>query len=145
LADISRSLRFCWEESGAFSGNTTYFSPAIPPWLLGVMNSTIFEFLLCFSTNTIRGGFMRLFTNSLDPLPVPSVSNIVEARLRDLVLAFREGEVMEDRTDLDQLACQAYGLAPADLDVIYKWFESRSLPVATGEGGEIGEEDQEAD
>ena len=39
-------------------------------WLLPVLNSTIFEFVLCHLTNNLRGGYLRLIHQYVSQLPI---------------------------------------------------------------------------
>jgi hypothetical protein len=59
--DIAKSMRFCWDSKGSFLGNTAYFG-ALPKWSGAILNSTLIEFILRQLTNSIHGGFVRLFT-----------------------------------------------------------------------------------
>ena len=122
-------MRFAWDESGAFSGNTTYFSAVLPKWSVAVMNSIVFEFMLCLATNTIRGGFSRLFTESLEVVPLPSASLSAQQQLTSNMEseALRLGR--HDDSLIDQLVAEAYGLGADDLNTISDWALRRSLPI----------------
>ena len=72
--DISTSGDFILDKSGRlFSANTTYFIPRGDPLLLAILNSSLLTFLYSHLSASIRGGYLRFFTQYLELVPIPSV------------------------------------------------------------------------
>lgn len=131
--DIARQMRFAWDDDGYYSGNTTYFIPNVPKWTVAIMNSLVFEFMMCMSTNTVRGGFSRLFSGVLSELPVPEIDDTLAKQLERIVDDCRAGNPESD--EIDTLVAVAYGLRPSDLQLIRDWFDARSLPIRGSDAG----------
>ncbi len=136
--DIAKTMRFAWDESNAFSGNTTYFSN-LPKWGCALLNSELLEFFLCMSTNSIRGGFLRLFSEDTQHLPIIRPEARVAKSLERLVDNCAKGG---DESDLNALVYDLYCLPPKDQELIHEWFEKRSLTVAEDEDEEDDSEDE---
>lgn len=138
--DIARTMRFSWDTQGSFLGNTAYFG-VLPKWSVGLLNSELVVFLLCQLTNSIRGGFIRLFTENVQHLPIRTPEKADQQRLEALVDAL-SGKEPEDRlaleAQLNDLVYEIYGLSATERDLIANWFERRSLT------GAVEEDDEEA-
>lgn len=134
--DISRTLRFAWDESGAFADTTCFMIPGGPSWLAGLLNSTVGEFLLCLLTSALRGGFMRLKIAYIEPFPVPQVKDGLQAEIGRLV----EERRPDVEARLEELVAAAYHLRPGDLELIDEWFERRSLTPGADQGDGVGSE-----
>jgi type I restriction-modification system DNA methylase subunit len=73
--DLAAEARFALDERGFVTTNTAYFVPESSFFLLGVLNSAITTTALRLSASKYRGGYIRLQSQFLEQIPVPSESN----------------------------------------------------------------------
>jgi hypothetical protein len=132
--DIARTMRFAWDTSGAFSGNTTYFSN-LPQWACALLNSELLEFVLCMSTNSIRGGFIRLFSENTQHLPIIQPEAKAAEAMEHLV---NDAPTSGDESALNAMVYDLYRVTPAERALIQDWFRQRSISV-------VGDDDEEED
>jgi hypothetical protein len=73
--DLAKYPRFVWDEGNTRIGNTGYFTPAVSPYLLGVLASRVTWFAISRLSQSFgeRAGSerFRLFTQSMERLPIP--------------------------------------------------------------------------
>ena len=124
--DISRAIRFAYDTEGRYLGNTCYTIPTNEKWLVAILNSHLAEFLICQITNSLRGGFMRLFPQYLEHFPVVVPGSAMQSRLETFVQAGMNGESIDNDT-LNGMVYQLYGLSNRETELIKYWFERRSL------------------
>ena len=128
--DIAREVRFAYETEGKFMGNTCYTIPSNEEWLVAVLNSDLAEFLLCQITNSLRGGFMRLFPQYVEHFPVV----VPNAQLRSCLESFTQAGLSGDPVDddaLNDMVYQMYGLSDREVGLVNDWFARRSLVTAS--------------
>lgn len=84
--DMSQGSKFSIDRLGFHSGNTSYFVPNADSFLLGLFNSTVTWFHLCGMSEALRGGTwrLRLFSENVETLPIPSTDVDTRARLTAL-------------------------------------------------------------
>ena len=119
--DISKNLNFILDESNNFSVNTVYNIGSRSKGLLGYLNSSLFKFFFQTVSNTIRGGYMRFFTDYVNKCPVPNnleslealVSKIIEVKKQD---PSADTSVLE--AEIDQLVYQLYGLTDEEIAIV---------------------------
>ena len=124
--DIARGMRFAYDDSGCFLGNTCYVMPTSSIWLLTLMNSDLFDFLLCQLTNSLRGGFVRLFSQHTTQLPILTPNPATQRRLATVARAGVAGKAV-DEDKLNAMVYDLYGLSPSEVRLVKEWFERRSL------------------
>ncbi|MEW6033602.1 MAG: TaqI-like C-terminal specificity domain-containing protein [Chloroflexota bacterium] len=126
--DITRAMRFAWDSRGHFSGNTTYFTPRLQPWTVTALNSSVFEFLLCMVSNTLRGGYLRMFIDYLEVLPLPTLQEGARKMLNDAVLHVADDANIDN--DLVTSTIQnSFGLSDSDWHLIRQWVSRRNPNV----------------
>ena len=69
--DITDSEKFHLDVSGAYSGNTGYFLPINNFYVLGLLNSVVLWFFIKGISDSVRGGFYRMFSQNINRLPIP--------------------------------------------------------------------------
>lgn len=69
--DITDSAKFHLDISGAYSGNTGYFLPVNDLYVLGLLNSSVVWYFLTGISDSVRGGFYRLFSQNIIRIPIP--------------------------------------------------------------------------
>ncbi|MEN8217740.1 MAG: TaqI-like C-terminal specificity domain-containing protein [Pseudomonadota bacterium] len=57
-------------EKQTFLGNTAYIIPTNELWLLGLLNSSLIWWFYLNISSTIRGAFVRFFTQYMEKVPI---------------------------------------------------------------------------
>jgi hypothetical protein len=60
--DIALKMEAAWDEKGSFCANTGYFIPTESKYLIGLLNSALYHFIYASLVNSVRGGYLRFFT-----------------------------------------------------------------------------------
>ena len=85
--DIGMSCRFCFDELGLFSTNTTYFIPTSDLYLLALLNSRITFYYLKHICAVLgeadQRGRLRFFSQYMEELPIRRINFITAADERD--------------------------------------------------------------
>ncbi len=89
--DIAKFPRFVWDETGTRLGNTGYFIPDASSYLLGILASRVTWFALSRLSQSFgeRAGSerFRLFTQSIERLPIPDAPSSEREAIGDLAMA----------------------------------------------------------
>ena len=139
MPDFARTIRFAYDERGHYLANTCYFIPNGSKGLLVMLNSSLFEFLLCQITNTPPGGFMKLHEDNTARLPIIRPDDKVLAELESLANETIHNPKSPDQVDaiekeIDSIVFHIYGLSAPERKLVLDWLNERS--VATG--GAVG-------
>ena len=124
--DIAREVRFGYDTRRSYLGNTSYFMPTESLWMLTILNSALTYFMLCQITNSLRGGFLRLFSDHTNRLPIVKPNPALQRRLESIARAGIAGEPV-DSDEINDIVHHLYNLSPADIALINDWFQRRSL------------------
>jgi hypothetical protein len=68
--DITVEPRFVMDGKGFYVSNTTYFLPGGDRYLQAILNSQLIWWFLSQSVRLMRGGYLRLFTQYIEIIPV---------------------------------------------------------------------------
>ena len=68
-ADIAQASNFTFDDTGSFTGNTAYFIPSDELWLSGLLNSSLVWWFYLNVSASIRGGFVRFFSEYVRKSP----------------------------------------------------------------------------
>jgi hypothetical protein len=104
--DLAKYPRFVWDDANTRIGNTAYFTPVATPYLLGILASRVTWFAISRLSQSFgeRSGSerFRLFTQSMERLPIPDAS----AAEREAIgaLALRITEAAKARYELHRRA-----------------------------------------
>ncbi len=82
--DITLTNPFSIDDKSYFLANTCYFMPISDSSVLAVLNSSLVWFTLKAITNIARGGYLRLRTDFVERLPIPSIPPTARDRLSTL-------------------------------------------------------------
>ena len=128
--DIARDVRFSYDTEGSFLGNTCYVMPTEKKWLLPILNSELVEFLFCQLTNTLPGGFKRLFIDRISQLPIVSLDKSTQAKLEALtneILSLEQssGQVESIEREIDSIVFHVYGLSALERKLVLDWLGER--------------------
>ena len=124
--DIARASRFAFDATGGYLGNTAYAMPTDSTWLLAFMNSDLAEFLLCQTTSSLRGGFLRLIYQYMTQLPIVHPSPAIQQRLASIAQTGVAGYPL-DADELNRTVYDLYSLSADDVSLISAWLEQRNL------------------
>jgi len=143
--DMAMAPRFALDETGFYSGNTTYFIPRPDLYLLGLLNSRL---AYCYFSKTCAGlegkneTYLRFFGQYLEGFPVRRVdlSNATDkkahGRMTALVasmLAFHkqaasakseaqrgviQRQIEATDAEIDRLVYELYGLTKDEIEVV---------------------------
>jgi type I restriction-modification system DNA methylase subunit len=98
--DITDSAKFYLDKASSFCTNTGYFYPIESGFLVGFLNSKLAWFFLKGVTDSIRGGFLRMFTQNLDLIPMPIASEDQQKNIAGLAEKCQTSA--KDRYELEQ-------------------------------------------
>lgn len=117
--DMFQGRSFCWDDTGALLVNTLYFIAAPPKWLLGYLNSSVFEWFYRNISNQNRGGTMRAFSDKMQNVPVPSLSSAPDIcrGIERLIDAATQGSESAE-AEIDRLIFEACGLDSREIQLI---------------------------
>ena len=73
--DITLYVRFSWDLSGVFTGDTTFLIPEAPKWLVAYLNSSMVEWFYQQLSPRIQNGFLRFKSIYVEQIPVPKTSD----------------------------------------------------------------------
>jgi hypothetical protein len=83
--DIYEHQSFTIDRLGFYLGNTCYFIPTDEIWLCGLLNSTIVEWFYSKVSNSIRGGYLRAFSDYMKQIPIPNTSKTQNTAIETLI------------------------------------------------------------
>jgi hypothetical protein len=138
--DIATRLSFTFDEAKFYSANTTYFTPTDDKYLMGILNSSLMNFVYRNISSSFRGGYLRAFTQYLETLPIHSLdlAKVSEKKKYDQMVALVEKMISLNKlhpktpheqeslkrqieaTDrqIDQLVYELYGLNEKETIII---------------------------
>ncbi|HRN91206.1 MAG TPA: DUF559 domain-containing protein [Ferruginibacter sp.] len=119
--DISKNLNFILDSHGHYSVNTVYNIGSDSKGLLGYLNSNVFLFYFQSVSNSIRGGYLRFFTEYIKECPIPKKLSVLEPII-DKILSIKKQNPSADTTDLenqiDQLVYRLYELTEEEIAIV---------------------------
>ena len=142
--DISRSLRFAWDETGAYLGNTGYISPEAPMWMLAVLNSPLAKFMLCQITRQVPGGFIRAIDEFVRQLPIIVPPPADASQLAKCGASLRnDPSNLAMEKQVEERVRRLYGIDARESRLIDEWFARRSVDSAADEDNDEAHEQEE--
>jgi hypothetical protein len=101
--DIFEHQSFTWDMDGYYAANTCYFIPTKEKWLTALFNSQAVEWFYSNVSNSVRGGYMRSFSDYMRQIPIPSAGSTEQAAMETLV-----GRILKAKaSEADQAVCTA--------------------------------------
>ena len=83
--DIYEHQSFALDFTGSYLANTCYFLPLSDKWLCGVLNSSVVEWFYSHISNSVRGGYLRAFTDYVRQIPIPNAEKTQRKAIDELV------------------------------------------------------------
>jgi len=107
--DISLIPSFILDTNNFYAANTAYFIPKGELPLLGVLNSKVVAFFLKISSNAIRGGYIRYFTQTVETIPLPpKFSEELTTEVQKIIKIVKESQ--EVKSDFSDYLTHALGI-----------------------------------
>jgi hypothetical protein len=127
--DLAWFSEFAREDSGCVANNTVYFIPTDDPALLAVLNSPLLWWYMWRTAQHGKDEVLRLFTDSVVALPIPTFSASAGASVGELVQATirHEQKVQSFEAELAREALTTFSVSEPSGKLI------ASLPLASDE------------
>ena len=108
---------------------TCFSLPADSVWMLSIMNSSLVEFLLCQSTSSLQGGFLRPKSQYMARLPIVPLSTEARAELESFANELLHIEVPDlvagIEREIDSIVFDTYGLTASERRLVLDWLGER--------------------
>ena len=119
--DISKNLNFILDTEGHYSVNTVYNIGSDSKGLLGFLNSILFLFYFQTISNSIRGGYLRFFTEYMKSCPIPygleKLEPIVE-KILEIKKFNPASDTSELELEIDRLVFEMFNLTEEEIELI---------------------------
>ena len=127
---LSRTVRFSYDEDGHYLADTCYFTPVADKWLLALLNSSLFTFLLCQVTNSPPGESMKLHTDIMKRLPIVVPDTESQVQLEKAVNELIRGGASSDDASsiawrIDPIVFHVYGMTSSERKHVLDWLGER--------------------
>ena len=120
------SASFAYDTSGAYHNNACSFAVPPSPSLAAIVNSTVGWCLLSHLCTPLQNGYMQVFVQFLEQLPIPSLPEDIDKRLAEYVETLATGVDAPDiEREIDTLVFEAYGLSPPERKLVLDWLGER--------------------
>ncbi|PSB34254.1 class I SAM-dependent DNA methyltransferase [Chlorogloea sp. CCALA 695] len=119
--DIYEHQSFSIDRLGFYAGNTCYFIPTNEMWLCGLLNSQLVEWFYSMISNSIRGGYLRSFSDYMKQIPIFIATKLEQKKIETLVkkcLDAKEKDIKDIETEIDRLVYQLYELTEAEIKIV---------------------------
>jgi type I restriction-modification system DNA methylase subunit len=133
--DIAIKTQAVIDNQGFYSVNTVYNIGVADKYLLAILNSQLFHYYFSKITNSIRGGYLRFFSQYIEKFPVAQKNREYETicKLTDLITDLYaeiktsklpdKTEQLQNRIDhtnkrIDQLVYGLYGLSDEEIELV---------------------------
>jgi hypothetical protein len=119
--DITAEPRFVFDDTGFFFGNTTYFIPNADRYLQAILNSQVAWWYLRKSVRLMRGGYLRLFTQYVETIPVPHAGNAEKSALSSIsgeLSSNYASDRLQLEAELNTRIAALYGLDEDEMRVV---------------------------
>ncbi len=82
--EICSTNPFCYDKSGIYQEATTFFLPNAELELLAILNSSLAWFHFSSVTTILRGGYLRMKNQFIEPFPIPTATDQQKQTLAEL-------------------------------------------------------------
>ena len=120
------SATFAYDTSGSYLNNACSFAVPPSPSVAAVVNSTVGWWLLSHLCTPLQNGYMQVFVQFLEQLPIPSLPEDINKRLAEYVETLATGVDAPDiERGIDTLVFEAYGLSSPERKLVLDWLGER--------------------
>ena len=121
--DIYEHQSFAVDTDGFCCANTCYFISTNHTSLCGLLNSKVVEWFYSQTSNKVRGGYLRAFTDYMKLIPIPAAldSKQLEAQVKK-ILSAKSADFSSDvstlESEIDDHVYHLYGLTKEGIKII---------------------------
>ncbi len=121
-----KSPSFAFDRSGAYHNDACYFAIPPTPSVAAIVNATVGWWLLSHLCTALQNGYMQVFVQFLEQLPIPSLPEDIDKRLAEYVETLATGVDAPDiEKEIDILVFEAYGLSSPERKLVLDWLGER--------------------
>ena len=126
INNVLKFPNFGYDESGAFASNACFFMVPPSPSTTAVLNSSIGSSLLVRQCTLLQNGYIQVFVQFLEQLPIPHLSQENDQNLSKYVETLASGlDVLDIESEIDSLVFDAYGLSASERKLVLDWLGER--------------------
>ena len=120
------SPTFAYDKSGSFHNDACYFAIPPSPSIAAIVNSSVGWWLLLHLCTALQNGYIQVFVQFLEQLPIPNLSEDIDKLLSQHVETLATGVDDPDiEREIDALVFDAYGLSAPERKMILDWLGER--------------------
>ncbi len=120
------SPTFAYDKSGAYHNDACYFAVPPSPSTAALVNSSVGWWLLSQLCTALQNGYIQVFVQFLEQLPIPSLSEDIDKLLSQHVETLATGVDDPDiEREIDALVFHAYGLSAPERKLVLDWLGER--------------------
>ena len=120
------SPTFAYDISGAYHNDACYFAIPPSPSLSAIVNSAVGWWLLSHLCTILQNGYIQVFVQFLEQLPIPHLSRGIDQLLSEYVETLASSANDPDiESEIDSLVFHAYGLSASERKLILDWLGER--------------------
>ena len=113
------SATFAYDVSGAYHNDACYFAIPPSPSMVAIVNSTVGWWLLSHLCTALQNGYLQVFVQFLEQLPIPHLSRDIDQLLSEYVVALAYGSNAPDiEPEIDSLVFHAFGLSASERKLV---------------------------
>ena len=113
------SATFSYDTSGAYHNNACSFAIPPGPSLTAIVNSTVGWWLLSHLCTPLQNGYIQVYVQFLERLPVPPLTEEIDNRLAGHVESLATiGDDARIEKEIDTLVFEAYGLSALERKLV---------------------------
>ena len=120
------SAKFAYDTSGTYHNDACYFTVSPSPALAAIVNSSLGWWLLSHLCTPLQNGYIQVFVQFLERLPIPSLAEDIDQLLSQHVRTLASGiNDPEIEAEIDSLVFHAYGLSASERKLVLDWLGER--------------------
>ena len=113
------SATFAYDVSSAYHNDACYMVIPSSPSLAALVNSSLGWWLLLHLCTALQNGYIQVFVQFLEQMPIPSLSEDIEQILSHHVRSLASGTDAPDiESEIDSLVFHAYGLSVSERKLV---------------------------
>lgn len=120
------SAKFAYDMSGLYHNDACYFAIPPSPSMAAIVNSTVGWWLLSNLCTALQNGYLQVFIQFLEQLPIPHLSRDADQLLSGHVETLASGANAPDiELEIDAIVFDAYGLSASERKLVLDWLGER--------------------
>ena len=119
--DITVLPKFVFDDKGSYFGNTTYFIPNSDRYIQGLLCSRMLWWQLTSMVRLMRGGYLRLFSQYMEALPITRAKSVDQRKITSLAEALSSDDCpncLALEAELNDRVAALYGLTAEERKII---------------------------